>query len=165
MPAPDLPQGTFSREATRFAGSVTELLDVLWARAKESSAGTATSASQLRLMYIVERAEAIRMRTLCRRLGTTPPSVSRQCDRLQAMGFLERLPSPDSGREITLRLTGAGTTHLRHVREQRENVLRHAIDAMPPAEQRALAKGLAGLHDQLTGAAAEPGRPDTASAA
>jgi len=167
MSAPVPHPGTFSREAARFASGITELLDVLRERAGESPAGAAASASQLRLMYIVDREGATRMRTLCKRLGTTPPAVSRQCDRLQAVGFLERLPSPDSGREVTLRLTPAGRTHLARVREQRENILHHAVDALSPADRRALAKGLAGLHDQLTTTADDddPARPATATAA
>ncbi|MFF3485791.1 MarR family winged helix-turn-helix transcriptional regulator [Streptomyces sp. NPDC002701] len=155
MPPPDPASHDFSHEAARTAGGITELLDVMWERARQATA-TATSPaslSQLRLMYLVDRAdraEGLRMRTVCEQLGAAPPSVSRLCDRLQAIGFLERLPCPDSGREVVLRLTTAGRTHLQRIREQRETMLHHAIDAMPLTERRALAKGLAGLHAQLT---------------
>ncbi|MDI5961263.1 MarR family winged helix-turn-helix transcriptional regulator [Streptomyces sp. SL13] len=165
MPAPDLVPGGFSHQATQSASGIIELLHVMGERARESAGTAPASASQLRLMYIVDRDEGIRMRTLCRRLGTAPPSVSRLCDRLQAIGFLERLPSPDSGREVTLRLTTAGRAHLERIREQRESVLQHAIDAMPPAERRALAIGLAGLHGQLSTTADDHGTPGTVSAA
>lgn len=165
MSAPDFASGRFSREASRSAGSVVELLDVLWEQARESTVTTPASPSQLRLMYVVDRHEGIRMRTLCKRLAIAPPSASRLCDRLQAVGFLERLPCPDSGREITLRLTTAGRTHLRRVREQREDMLHRAIDAMPHADRRALARGLAGLHSQLASAGDETGLLGTIPAA
>jgi DNA-binding MarR family transcriptional regulator len=155
MPAPDFASRDLSHEATRSAGDITELLDVMWERARQATA-TATapaSTSQLRLMYLVDRAgpeDGIRMRAACKQLGAAAPSVSRLCDRLQAIGFLERRPCPDSGREVVLRLTGAGRTHLRRIREQRETMLHQAIDAMPHGERHALAVGLAGLHSKLT---------------
>ncbi|MCX4817720.1 MarR family transcriptional regulator [Streptomyces sp. NBC_01239] len=164
MPPPDLVPGTLSDDAARSAGGVVELLDVLWERARESTPAPA-SASQLRLMYVVDRSGAMRMRALCARLATAPPSVTRMCDRLQAIGFLERLPCPDSGREVTLRLTPAGQAHMRHIREEREEMLHDAINGMSHADRRALAKGLAGLHARLTTTADERGGPGGVSAA
>ena len=167
MPAPDFASRGLSEEAAGAAGDIAELLDVMWERARQATAGAAapTSLSQLRVMYLVDRAEGVRMRALCRELGSTPPSVSRLCDRLQALGFVERLPCPDSGREVALRLTTAGRTHLQRIREQRRTMLHGAIDAMPPAERRALALGLTGLHAQLTRTTGQHGRTGRTSAA
>ncbi|MFF1697568.1 MarR family winged helix-turn-helix transcriptional regulator [Streptomyces sp. NPDC058257] len=150
MPVPESTSRSYSHEATRSAGEIVELLDVMWEHARESTAIAPASTSQLRLMYVVDRDEGIRMRSLCKRLATSPPSVTRLCDRLQAIGFLERRPCPGNGREVTLRLTVEGRTHLQRVRGQRENTLHHAINALPTADRRALARGLAGLHTQLT---------------
>ncbi|MEV8313812.1 MarR family transcriptional regulator [Streptomyces sp. NPDC059900] len=157
MPTRQPTTRSFSREATRSAGEIVEHLDVLWEHARGSAALAPVSTSQLRLMYLVDRDEGngIRMRTLCTRLATTAPSVTRMCDRLQATGFLERLPCPGNGREVTLRLTPEGRAHLQSIREQRETTLHTAINALPQAERRALAKGLAGLHAQLTAEEAE----------
>ncbi len=155
MPAPDFASRSFSREAARSAGGVTELLDLMWERTRHAAAAPA-SPSQLRLMYLVESEEGVRMRVVCEQLAAAPPSVSRLCDRLQAIGFLERLPCPASGREVTLRLTAAGRLYLRHVRDQREAVLRQAMDAMSDTERHALAEGLAGLHARLMTAGRPP---------
>ncbi|MEU6674480.1 MarR family transcriptional regulator [Streptomyces sp. NPDC046925] len=151
----------FSREATRSAGAIVEHLDVLWEHARGSTAAALApvSASQLRLMYLVDRDEGVRMRTLCTRLATAAPSVTRMCDRLQATGFLERLPCPGNGREVTVRLTPEGRGHLQSIREQRETTLHEVINALPQSERRALAKGLAGLHARLTAEAEEESRP------
>ncbi|BAG23651.1 MULTISPECIES: MarR family winged helix-turn-helix transcriptional regulator [Streptomyces] len=151
MTAPDAAAGGIRREATESASFIVELLDVMWDHAKNSTAGMTApgSTSQLRLMYVVDREDGIRMRTVCERLASAPPTVTRMCDRLQALGFLERLPSPESGREITLRLTPTGRRHLQRIREQRDTMLHQAIDDMAPTERRALALGLAGLHSQL----------------
>lgn len=167
MTAPDAAPSAIVHEATQSASSITELLDVMWEHARNSTAGATVpgSASQLRLMYVVDREDGIRMRTLCHQLASAPPTVTRMCDRLQAIGFLERMPSPDSGREIALRLTAAGKRHLQRIREQRDSMLHEAINNMPSTERRALAKGLAGLTAQLSATDAEDNRPGAHSAA
>ncbi|MFD5517242.1 MarR family winged helix-turn-helix transcriptional regulator [Streptomyces sp. NPDC127066] len=144
-------------EAAQSASSIAELLDVMWERSKDATAQATTPASpsQLRLMYVVDRQNGIRMRAVCQMLASSPPNVSRMCDRLQAIGFLERLPCPDSGREVTLWLSPAGKRHLQRIREQREAMLHQAIHNMPVSERRALARGLAGLAVQLTAADGE----------
>ncbi|MFB8104509.1 MULTISPECIES: MarR family winged helix-turn-helix transcriptional regulator [Streptomyces] len=153
------------RRTAASAGSITELLDVLWESARNATAREAApgSTSQLRLMYVIDREGSVRMRTVCRLLAAAPPSVSRMCDRLQAIGFLERAPCPDSGREVMLRLTAEGQRHLRRIRERRDTMLHEAIAGMPPAERRALASGLAELESRLTATrdpddGARPGR-------
>ncbi|MEE1792754.1 MarR family transcriptional regulator [Streptomyces sp. BE308] len=151
MTAADAAPSGIWHEATHSASFITELLDVMWDNARNATAGMTapSSTSQLRLMYVVDREDGIRMRTVCERLASAAPTVTRMCDRLQATGFLERMPSPDNGREITLRLTPSGKRHLQRIREQRDTMLHQAIDNMPPTERRALAQGLAGLHTQL----------------
>ncbi|AIJ11140.1 MarR family transcriptional regulator [Streptomyces violaceoruber] len=151
MTAPNNDPSDTRHVAIQSAGAITELLDVMWEHARHSSADTTapSSTSQLRLMYVVDGEDGIRMRTVCQRLGSAPPTVTRMCDRLQAIGFLERLPCPDNGREIALRLTHTGKKHLQRIREQRDTMLHQAIDGMPPAQRRALATGLAALQTQL----------------
>ncbi|MFJ9924246.1 MarR family winged helix-turn-helix transcriptional regulator [Streptomyces rubiginosohelvolus] len=150
MTTPDAaPSATHT--AARSASAITELLDVMWEHARHSSprATTLSSAPQLRLMYVVDQENGIRMRTACQRLGSAAPTVTRMCDRLQALGFLQRLPSTDDGREITLQLTPTGKEHLNRIREQRDTTLHEAINALHPSQQHALATGLAALQEQL----------------
>ncbi|MFI1187079.1 MarR family winged helix-turn-helix transcriptional regulator [Streptomyces californicus] len=144
------------QEPTHAASSIVELLDVMWDHARNATTGTVApgSTSQLRLMYVIDGEEGVRMRTVCRRLSSAPPTVTRMCDRLQAIGFLERLPCPGNGREIALRLTPAGREHLQRIRAQRDTVLHQAIANMSPGERGALAEGLVGLRAQLDPSAA-----------
>ncbi|MEU1039853.1 MarR family transcriptional regulator [Streptomyces sp. NPDC005907] len=137
------------RAAARQAGSVVELLDVMWEQARNDIPAPYIPASQLRVMYLVDRENGIRMRALTRLLGAAPPSVCRLVDRLQALGFIERRPCPDSRREVTLCVTGAGRTHLARIRERREQLLVQALDAMPAHERDALAEGLTGFRQAL----------------
>ncbi len=149
MPAPDADlDSTCCSETTDAVSGIAELLDVVWERARDATAPA--SVSQLRLMYVVDRQDGMRMRTLCHLLASSPPNVSCMCDRLQTLGFLERLPCPDNGREFALRLSAAGRSHLRRVREERENMLHEAIHGMAAPERRALARGLTELTTRLT---------------
>ncbi|MFG3318139.1 MarR family winged helix-turn-helix transcriptional regulator [Streptomyces sp. NPDC048171] len=152
MTAPDAAPDRTCHEAVRSAGGITELLDVLWEHARNATDGgtTPTSTSQLRLMYLADRANGIRMRTVCQLLASAPSTVTRMCDRLQAIGFLERLPCPGNGREVILQLTPAGSRHLLRIRERRDGVLHRAIGNMPATERRALATGLAALQAELS---------------
>ncbi|MFF3176934.1 MarR family winged helix-turn-helix transcriptional regulator [Streptomyces sp. NPDC057900] len=160
MTAPDAAPSRIWQEATDSASSIVELLDVMWDHARNATVGMTApgSTSQLRLMYVVDREDGIRMRTVCQRLASAPPTVTRMCDRLQAIGFLERLPSPDNGREIVLCLTAAGKEHLQRIREQRDSMLHQAINNMSTIDRRALAAGLGGLRTQLDAAQGEAPR-------
>ncbi|MGW3661916.1 MarR family winged helix-turn-helix transcriptional regulator [Streptomyces sp. NPDC005141] len=135
--------------AARQAGSIVELFDVMWEQARNDGPPPYVPVSQLRVMYIVDRENGIRMRVLTRLLGAAPPSVSRLVDRLQALGFVERRPCPDSRREVTLFATHAGRRHLAQLRERRDQLLIQALDSMPGHQRTALTEGLAGLQKAL----------------
>lgn len=123
------------------ANKVTELLEVLWERGRDISPAP-LSTSQLRAMYVLERGAGISLRALTEALGSTPPSVSRLCDRLHAVGFLERMTSSASRREVELRLSDRGQAYLRDLRLRREEHLRTLVEAMPLEAQEALHAGL-----------------------
>ncbi|MFJ9342171.1 MarR family winged helix-turn-helix transcriptional regulator [Streptomyces sp. NPDC101733] len=135
----------------RRTSRIVELLDILWEQARNNIPPPYVPVSQLRVMYIVEGEGGIRMRDLTRLLSAAPPSVSRLVDRLQALGFIERLPSPDNGREVMLALTGEGREHLARIRECRDELLVQTLADMPFHQRTALAEGLAGLEEALAG--------------
>ncbi|MFD9404707.1 MarR family winged helix-turn-helix transcriptional regulator [Streptomyces sp. NPDC060011] len=133
----------------RQAGRIAELLDVLWEQDRNAGPPPYVSVSQLRVLCLADRANGIRMRELTRLLGASPPSVSRLVDRLQALGFVERRPCPDSRREVMLGVTPAGHTHLARVRERRDQLLHRALGEMPGHQRAALAEGLVALQQAL----------------
>ena len=143
-PSPREPQQT--AEAAR---ELIELLEVLWERGRDMVSATPVSASQLRVLYSLDREEGISLRTLGDLLGSAPPSVSRMCDRLEALGFVQRLPSPVSRRQLELHLTVPGKAYLRELRAQREAALLAVIDDMSPTSRKALLRGLTGFHESL----------------
>ncbi|WP_320781821.1 MarR family transcriptional regulator [Streptomyces sp. CRN 30] len=120
-----------------------ELLEVLWGRASTAPA----SASQLRVLHMLEHHEGINLRTLADSLASTPPSTSRLCDRLQAAGFVERVTSPADRREVRLRLSSRGHAFLADLRVRREREVRSVLALMPAAERTALLAGLEAFCD------------------
>ncbi|MFE7766994.1 MarR family winged helix-turn-helix transcriptional regulator [Streptomyces sp. NPDC057438] len=115
-----------------------ELLEVLWGRASTAP----VSASQLRVLFILEHSDGINLRMLADALGSTPPSTSRLCDRLEAVGFVERRVSTASRRELCLRLSRRGQAFLMDLRDRRERALRSVLEQMPAAKRTALLEGL-----------------------
>ncbi|MCS0603023.1 MarR family transcriptional regulator [Streptomyces sp. LP11] len=142
-------------EIARVTSTAAELLEVLWGRASTAPA----SASQLRLLHILEHHDGINMRTLAESLASTPPATSRLFDRLQAIGFVDRESSPEDRREVRLRLSVRGRAFLADLRARREAELRAVLDLMPAAKRAALAEGLeafcavaaAQIHDDAQG--------------
>ncbi|MEV5358472.1 MarR family transcriptional regulator [Streptomyces sp. NPDC086081] len=125
-------------EVARVTATAAELLEVLWGRASTAPA----SASQTRVLFILEHHERVNLRTLAALLASTPPSTSRLCDRLQAAGLVEREVSPTDRREVLLRLSGRGRALLADLRVRRERALQDVLDQMSPADRLALRDGL-----------------------
>lgn len=115
-----------------------ELLEVLWGRASTAPA----SASQLRVLLMLENHEGINLGTLADSLASTPPSTSRLCDRLQAAGFVDRVVSPTDRREVRLRLSTRGRAFLADLRARRQKELQAVLAHMPAAKRVALLEGL-----------------------
>ncbi|NEB35833.1 MarR family transcriptional regulator [Streptomyces sp. SID14515] len=136
-----------SREqASADAVAASELLEVLWGRGQESAASGTVSPSQLRALLVIERQEGTNLRALGEALGSSAPSVSRLCDRMEAMGLLQRAPSPTSRREVELRLSPRGRALLEEYRALRAAELNAVLERMDPAALAALAEGLAAFH-------------------
>ncbi|MFJ5263311.1 MarR family winged helix-turn-helix transcriptional regulator [Streptomyces sp. NPDC088387] len=133
-------------DATR---ELVELLEVLWEHGKDMVSTAPVSASQLRVLYVLDRIQGANLRTLGEALGAAAPSVSRMCDRLEALGFLQRVQSPARRREVELHLTRQGQAHLRQLRESRREELVSAISAMTPSARKALFTGLSSFRDAM----------------
>ena len=133
---------------------VVEQVEVMWERSRAASPAP-LSVSQLRALFVLGDAEGINLRDLATAINSTPPSTSRLCDRLQAVGFVQRSLRSSSRREVELRLTDRGRAYLADLRDRRRAHLREVVDALPAATRAQLAEGLA----QLREAAAHHNRP------
>ncbi|WP_328535360.1 MarR family winged helix-turn-helix transcriptional regulator [Streptomyces sp. NBC_00344] len=137
-------------KASDAARAASELLELLWGRGQEAAPAGTISPSQLRALLIIEKREGANLRSLGRALGSRASSVSRLCDRMQAMGLVERCPSPTSRREVELRLTSHGHVLLNEYRGIRAREVAVVLDAMEPAAVEALTKGLTAFHAAAT---------------
>ncbi|MFJ7209826.1 MarR family winged helix-turn-helix transcriptional regulator [Streptomyces sp. NPDC098789] len=120
-----------------------ELLAVVWEGSRDTASAPPVSSAQARVLFLIDGHGEMNLRELGRLLEAAPPSVTRLCDRLQAVGFVERHPGADDRREVLLALTSAGRSYLGDLRARRQEALAAAVAAMPPASRAALAVGLA----------------------
>ncbi|MFK8907856.1 MarR family winged helix-turn-helix transcriptional regulator [Streptomyces sp. YS-3] len=139
------PTSPRSRDVVRVLCAVMEDVALLWEREAHAGSPVLVSPSQLRVLYALERSAGSNLRDLSHTLGSASSALSRLCARLEAMGFVERLPSPRSRREIRLRLTPHATAHLKDLRDRREDALTDVLDAIAPAPRTALTEGVEAL--------------------
>ncbi|MFJ6719249.1 MarR family winged helix-turn-helix transcriptional regulator [Streptomyces sp. NPDC091259] len=133
--------------AAHALSTVSQLLDVLWARGQEAVSTGSVPPSQLRALFVIEANQGTNLRALSEALGSRPSAVSRLCDRLEAVGLLRRTASAHSAREIELHLTRAGQDTLDQIRAFRRREVTDVLASMPPAQLAALALGLAAFED------------------
>jgi DNA-binding MarR family transcriptional regulator len=125
---------------------VVEQVEVMWERSRAASPAP-LSVTQMRAMFVLDNAESMNLRALAESLSSTPPSVSRLCDRLEAVGFLARSSSPVSGREVELRLSERGRQYLSDLRARRSAHMRAVIKELPATTLSELTDGLILLRD------------------
>ncbi|MFF6836802.1 MULTISPECIES: MarR family transcriptional regulator [unclassified Streptomyces] len=158
-PEEALRQGGTEGSVASIARDVLELLEILWHQGEAVSTAPLSS-SQVRVLYVLERGGVMNLRTLAAELDSMPPSVSRMCDRLHAVGFIERTHSPSDRRALELRLSRRGASYLESLRARREEVLQQLLDKMTTAERTMLMRGLVGVQAMTRGVASgrtEPG--------
>ncbi|MBR8642439.1 MarR family transcriptional regulator [Streptomyces tuirus] len=126
--------------ASQIADAV-ESLTALWSVAAQD-ASLRLSPHQLRALRTLEAAPGLNLTALADRLDIGLPTASRLCDRLAAAGLLERVPHPDTRREVQLWLTTHGQHVLGDIAARRAKALATALEAMEPAERVALSRGL-----------------------
>jgi DNA-binding MarR family transcriptional regulator len=136
---------------------VSELLEVLWGRGQEAAPTGPLSPSQVRALFAIEQYEGANLRTLGDALGSLPSSVSRLCDRLEAVGLVDRQTSPTSRREVELRLTRRGHVALAEFRDFRAREVKAVLARMAPQDLAALAEGLSAFRRAASAATAVPG--------
>ncbi|MFD3513042.1 MarR family winged helix-turn-helix transcriptional regulator [Streptomyces sp. NPDC058657] len=129
-------------EAAAVARAVVEGLEMLWERGREAVPSAPVSTSQLRVLYILDQRDGTNLRRLGEKLGAAPSSVSRLCDRLQALGYVDRSFGSSDRREVQVGITGPGRDYLAELRAHRERELAATLEAMTKEERDALALGL-----------------------
>jgi DNA-binding MarR family transcriptional regulator len=97
---------------------------------------------QLRALTVLRELGPASLVQLAEGVGVTASTTSRLVDRLVAGGFAERHPSPESRRQIELRLTGDGDALLERYDRLRLAGLQDILDRLPEDRRAAIAQAL-----------------------
>ncbi|HEY3122148.1 MAG TPA: MarR family winged helix-turn-helix transcriptional regulator [Vicinamibacteria bacterium] len=73
---------------------------------------------------------------LCRRLGVDASTLTRNVDRLEAAGLVERAADPEDGRAVTIQLTTGGARAAARVEQQELGFAAAVLQRLPAAQRR-----------------------------
>jgi DNA-binding MarR family transcriptional regulator len=88
---------------------------------------------------LADASEPLRPGELAVRLAVEAPHVTRQVQRLERAGYVERVPDPDDGRAQRVRITGAGLEAVERVRAAGRQWMADALAGWSPDERAQLA--------------------------
>jgi DNA-binding MarR family transcriptional regulator len=117
------------------------------ARTAEHSIGI--TGAQLLVLRVLDAHPAQSLNELAALTFTHQSTVSVVVDRLVSRGFVTRSRSETDGRRVVLALTAAGRRALRHAPPPTQMRLITAINSLPPARRRELAKALKAVVDDM----------------
>lgn len=112
-----------------------------WLAATDGDRPVITGA-QLRALGVIEQRPGLSLTELAEQLGTIASWASRLCDRLEADGYIERLPASHGRRRLELRLRPPGRSALDAIRCRRRQAMGQVLEAMTAQERRSLLAGL-----------------------
>jgi len=123
-------------------------------RADTSCCGmTVAGAAVIQVLYLDG---ALRLGALSRRLGIAPSTLTRNVARIEGRGLVERVPDPDDGRALRMRLTASGRRAARELETQNERFAELLLQGLPVRRRRRAVEGLMDLLegiDRVAGAA------------
>jgi MarR family transcriptional regulator, organic hydroperoxide resistance regulator len=122
-------------------------------RARQSNDPTAPlTLSQYHLIAALESSPSLPVGRLAEAAGVSSPTATRMLDGLERDGLIERSPSEQDRRSVSVSLTEAGREAQRAERRRLERKRRALAEQLTPAERRqanALLRRLAALIDEL----------------
>lgn len=135
QPPPD--EAAF-RELIRAGGLIKRVVEPHFAR-------FGISPAQWGILRTLRRAEEAgdeppRLRDLCNRVLTRPPSVSGVVDRLERLGLVAKIPAPGDLRSRRVRLTDSGRDLVRQALTHHAEWIGRVMQGLTSTEQRELAR-------------------------
>jgi DNA-binding MarR family transcriptional regulator len=97
---------------------------------------------QWRALVLLDGAGRMNVNALAAQLHVNPSTCTRLCDRLVRKGLLDRDLSPDSRREVLLRLTPAGAELVADATARRRCEIEDLVRSLSARERRDLAMAL-----------------------
>jgi DNA-binding MarR family transcriptional regulator len=124
-------------EATTRVMTASRVLVAISARSLSITEAKVTLPQYRALVLLGSRGEQ-NVRSLADALDVHPSTATRLCDRLIAKRFIERAPSSESRREVSLTLSDEGRALLRTVTNRRRRDVRHILLRLDAGQQRNL---------------------------
>jgi DNA-binding MarR family transcriptional regulator len=109
------------------------------------------SVVQLRALTMLRALQPASLVQLAEGIGVTPSTTSRLVDRLVVAGLVQRRPSPESRRQIELRLSPDGEAALDRYDRLRLAGMTQALEQIPADRREAVMTALAEFADALGG--------------
>lgn len=120
-----------------------------------STALDAVTMPQFRILIVLTSSGPMRMGLLAERMHAVPSTFSRSMDRMVTGGWVERIESPDSRREVIIRLSSLGRALVDEVTERRRKEIAAVLGRMTHEERAQLQSALASFSEAAGEASAE----------
>jgi DNA-binding MarR family transcriptional regulator len=154
IPGPEPAPGAAADDAQEVVDALLAASRHLVAMAARSLAAVEENLTlpQYRMLVVLDTQGPSSLARLAEALEVNSSTALRMVDRLAAAGAAEKIPSPDSRREVVLRLTPAGRAVVRKVTEHRLSAIARTVQAIPAGQREHLVAALRAFTD----AAGEP---------
>lgn len=153
QPDPDVrPEGV-----QRALRGVRQLVETLQSSARAVERRTGITNAQLFLLRAIDEQAGLSLGELAAVARTQQSTASLVVLRLVRSGLVRRQRSPEDARRVVLTLTARGRRKLTDAPVPATARLLQALEAMAPAERRALVRGLRALQAELGEPGREPG--------
>ncbi|HEY2642894.1 MAG TPA: MarR family transcriptional regulator [Galbitalea sp.] len=120
-----------------------------------STALDSVTLPQFRVLIVLSSSGPMRMGLLAERMHAVASTFSRSIDRMVHGGWVERIDSPDSRREVIIRLTSLGRALVDEVTERRRHEIAEILSRMSQDERTVLQGALVSFSEAAGEASAE----------
>ena len=107
---------------------------------------TVAQAATLQVLYLEG---PMRLGALSRRLGIAPSTLTRNLERIESRGWVDRSLDPEDRRAFRMRLTADGRSLARQIEEQNQQFARQLMAGLPPERRRRVIDGLLDLLETI----------------
>jgi DNA-binding MarR family transcriptional regulator len=115
----------------------------------ETTCGNPVSVAEAHALMELSRAETLVQKELASRLRLEKSTVSRLVGLLEGRGWVERSRSPEDGRAVELRLTGAGRKMAERIAKARRVKFARVLKAIPEGERESVLESMKILEEAM----------------
>ncbi len=115
----------------------------------ETPCGKPVSVAEAHALMELSRAETLVQKELASRLRLEKSTVSRLVGILEGRGWVERFRSPEDGRAVELRLTGAGRSTAEGIAEARRAKFARVLKTIPEGERESVLEAMKILEEAM----------------